>query len=226
MSNYFGKFPKIPYDINRVPNSSEYQAVTNIFLRMRMVREVLNNLSAYFVYLITEGDKPEILAEKLYKDPEAHWMILYANDIIDPVSQWPLGYNDFNNYVANKYGSIALSQTTYHHYEKIITRLDNATQTTTIQRIIIDAASQATTTTPYDNYTDMASSTVTTYVVNGKSVKETITKSAISNYDYELEVNEAKRQIKIIKPEYYGYILNQFDNYTGASKIPYIRGVL
>jgi hypothetical protein len=62
-------------------------------------------------------------------------------------------------------------------------------------------------------------------VVNGKSVKETITKSAISNYDYELELNEAKRQIKIIKPEYYGYILNQFDRLTGASKIPYIRGV-
>jgi hypothetical protein len=190
-----------------------------------MVREVLNNISAYYVYTINDGDKPEILAEKIYKDPEAHWMILYANDIVDPLYEWPLNYNDFINYIANKYGSVALAQTTYHHYEKVVTRLEQFSGVTTVERITIDYDKQADTTLPYDYYVGMAESTETTYVVNGKSIKETITKSAITNFDYENDVNEAKRLIKIIKPEYYGYILNQFDNLTGASKIPYIRGL-
>jgi hypothetical protein len=223
MANYFSKFPTIAFDIARVPNSTNYEAVTNIFFRVRMVREVLNNISAYYDYTIADGDKPEILAEKIYKDPEAHWIILYANDIVDAQYDWPLVYNDFQQYIINKYGSIALAQTTYHHYEKVITRLDSFTGTTNVDRIVIDYTSKIQSI--YDNYLYMPSCSTSTYVVNGKSVTETITKAAISNYDYENEMNEAKRLIKIIKPEYYGYILSQLDNLTSVPKQPYIRGL-
>ena len=63
MSNFFDKFPKVPYNISgeRLGN---YQAVTNIMFRFGFLRDVINNASAYESYTIQEGDTPEILAHK------------------------------------------------------------------------------------------------------------------------------------------------------------------
>jgi hypothetical protein len=35
-------------------------------------------------------------------------------------------------------------------------------------------------------------------------------KTAITNYDYEIELNEAKRRIKIIKPEFVAVFVERF----------------
>jgi hypothetical protein len=78
---YFNSFPQIPYDIAG-KQFTNYQNVTNIFFRLRVIQEVLGNISAYYEYLIRDEDKPEILAEKIYGDPEAHWIILMANNMM------------------------------------------------------------------------------------------------------------------------------------------------
>lgn len=102
MANFFEKFPRISYDIQgkRLTN---YNLVTNIFFRTRVIREVLANISAYYEYLVKDDDTPEILAEKVYGDSEAHWLILMANDIVDPQYDWPLNTRDFQNYMYKKY---------------------------------------------------------------------------------------------------------------------------
>lgn len=41
----------------------------------------------YFVlqkYICSEGDRPDLLAQKFYNDPERFWQILDANVILDP----------------------------------------------------------------------------------------------------------------------------------------------
>lgn len=88
MSKYFSLFPKIQYDIagNKYSN---FQNITNIFFRVRIIKDVLSNLSAYYYHIIRDGDTPEILAEKVYGDAEAHWIILLSNDIVDPQYDWP-----------------------------------------------------------------------------------------------------------------------------------------
>lgn len=137
MAKYFDKFPLIPYNIaGTKPN--EYQAATNIFFRLRFLRGVLSNFSAYLDYIVQDGDTPEILAEKIYGDPEAHWMILYANDIVDPQFDWPLSNRDFNNYINAKYGSSANAQIQIHHYEKVIERTESVSGLKTTTRFNID----------------------------------------------------------------------------------------
>lgn len=121
MSNFFDKFPKVPYNISgeRLGN---YQAVTNIMFRFGFLRDVINNTSAYESYTIQEGDTPEILAHKYYGSPETYWLILYANDIYDPQYDWPLDRRSFDNYIEGKYGSTANAHAQIHHYEKIVGR--------------------------------------------------------------------------------------------------------
>lgn len=228
MSNFFDTFPLIPYDIQgkRLTN---YRVVTNIFFRVRVLREVLNNISTYYEHLVMEGDTPEILAEKVYGNSEAHWIILMANNIVDPQYDWPLGYNAFQKYIIKKYGSVENAETTYHHYEKVITRTNEYYGTSYETRLTIDENEQheVDLDVPYDTYGTLAAtqSVNTINVGNGQTVIEITKKDRISFYDYEVELNESKRNIKIIKPEYYQQIIRELDDLTQNSKnLPYIRG--
>jgi len=61
------------------------------------------------------------------------------------------------------------------------------------------------------------SNDVNTYSVDGKTVIETVRGEAISNYDYELRLNDEKRLIKVIKAEYYSVIMAEFKRLTDQS---------
>jgi hypothetical protein len=230
MAQFFTKFPRISYDIagKRFTN---YQSVTNIFFRTRILREVLGNISAYYEYLVKDDDTPEILADKVYGNPEAHWLILMANDIVDPQYDWPLKYNDFNNYINKKYGSITNAQTTYHHYEKVVTREESLSRTVVETRFVINqsniANSMYDTTVPYDTYNSLPETqdVDTINMGSGKTVIEITKRDRITNYDYEEQLNEKKRAIKIIKPEYYAQIIRELDNLT-QTRQPFIRRLI
>ena len=130
ISPYFDLFPKIQYDINGDGLTTE--TATNIFKRLGILKDVINNATSYIIYEVEENDTPEIIAEKVYNDAGAGWMILYANKIIDPQFEWPLNDETFRKYITIKYGSIAIAQTTYHHFEKIVeTTVDGETHTRT-----------------------------------------------------------------------------------------------
>ena len=83
-------------------------------------------------------------------------------------------------------------------------------------------------TVPYDTYNTLAETQeVNTYNVNNKTVTEVIKRDAISCYDYEYDINERKRTIKIIKPEYYSQIIREFDALAKVNqRLPYIRRLI
>lgn len=115
---YFDNFPKVDYNLTNDPNVTE--SLTNIFTRYGILRSVLSNSVSYVLYEIEDGDTPEIIAEKVYDDPGAGWIILYANQIIDPQFEWPLTDENFKKYIINKYGSVSNATSTIHHYEKVV----------------------------------------------------------------------------------------------------------
>lgn len=137
MSKFFDYFPNIPYDIEG-KQRTDYNFVTDIFFRTRFLRSIISNISAYYEHVLDDTDTPETLAEKVYGDAESHWVILYANDMVDPQYDWPLNTKDFKNYIISKYGSIANAQTQIHHYEKIITRTEEFTGIETELKYNID----------------------------------------------------------------------------------------
>lgn len=225
MALFFDLFPKIPYNTGGT-RLTNYDTVTNILFRLQVIKSVLDNVSAYYEHTIQDGDTPEILAEKVYRNPEAHWIILLANEIVDPQYGWPLNGRDFRNYIENKYGSLAWAKTNIHHYEKVITREESETGFVTETRFDIDFQ-QLTQSEPekhYDNYVDLPEQFVETFNFGGnKTVIQTTGKAAISYYDWELDLNEKKRLIKIIKPEYYPQIINEFNELTRFASAPFRR---
>lgn len=290
MSRFLDRFPRIQYDINK--NSySNFDTVTDLTFRFGVIKDVLDNTSSYYEYVIRDGETPEILADRVYGDPEAYWIILYSNSIYDPQYDWPMNYDAFQKYISDRYGSISLAKSNYHHYEKIVSRQLENLETIYIEKQVVDYNSSVLLTCTIDDINDdrpayvgqhilqkdehdvitfsgiiasisNSNSTIqisspdgkilnsvyvyddilldepifkivtnnqdgistygnlprqpfySTYIVNNKRVVESISRNAVSFYDYELDANEQRRFIKIIKKEYYAQIIREFVNIT------------
>lgn len=107
---YFEKFPVILYDS---VGNGDFKFVTNLLRRVGLRTKVKNNVLLFDTYNIRSGQTPEEIADKLYDDPELHWVILMVNDITDRYHQWPLNENQFQAYINDKYDNIDA----VHHYE-------------------------------------------------------------------------------------------------------------
>ena len=249
MSSYFDKFPSIRYQISGVKYSS-FQTIRNLLFRTAIIREALSNSSSYIKYVIRDGDTPEILAAKVYGDPQAHWMILYANDILDAQYDWPLTSSVFPKYMIDKYRSAAeddrgetledyevlawTKDTTnvgsYHHYEKVIKNENQVEQLTTETRLVINKTrlTDDPLDVPHDYYDDLADEQDVTPInleVNGQTVIQSIYRNAVTYYDYEDELNESKRNIRIIKKEYYTQMNAEFGILTDTNAPIFMRRV-
>ena len=107
---YFANFPLIVYD--SVGNGN-FKIVTNLLKRVALRTKVRTNTLLYDTYDVKEGETPEMIADKLYDDPELHWVILFVNNITDRYHQWPMNFGQFNAFIADKYSNIDA----VHHYE-------------------------------------------------------------------------------------------------------------
>jgi hypothetical protein len=99
---YFSNFPSISYSLD--DNDLEYKLIKNPLTRVRFIREVLQNVKVFYEYDISDSDSPEIIAHKLYEDANRYWIVMFANDLIDPYYDVPLKDADLESYVKYKYG--------------------------------------------------------------------------------------------------------------------------
>ena len=91
----------------------KFKDVKNLLRRVGVRAKVKSNTSLFDTYDINSGESPEEIADKLYDNPELHWVILMVNDITDRYHQWPLNHNQFIAHINDKYDNIDAT----HHYE-------------------------------------------------------------------------------------------------------------
>ena len=188
--SYFRELPNISA-VSQLPGrarNDERVLIKNLFKRVKLRTDIDKAITAYDFRVIKEGERPDIIANKVYDDPELDWVILVTNNITNIRDQWPLSNNDLHNYMIEKYGSeAALSD--IHHYETIELR-DEFNRTVLEPGLEVDA-----------------DFTFTYTPLNG--TQQTISAAGpVSNYTYETLENEAKRVIRILKPEFLGALLS------------------
>jgi hypothetical protein len=210
MAKYFNYFPKTFYSSNNA--STGLDSVTNIIARFGFEQSLKNNSSAFYKYQIQESDTPEIIAHKYYGNAERHWIVLLFNDIIDPQFDWPLKYDVLIDFVDAKYTANGAANTTVQSglawamstnnvqaYYKIVTKTD-IDNVTLIEKIQVDA----------NTYANVATSSSSVTLQSGDAITQTITKSKKTYYDYEMEENESKREITLIKSDFVKEIEKEF----------------
>jgi hypothetical protein len=213
MARYFNNFPKLDYDLQL---NNEKSFVTNIVSRFDIDDKLKENSSIYYEYDIEDGETPEILAAKYYDSPEKHWIVLAMNNIVDPQFDWPLSYSQFNQYVDLKYSTSNYADTAntnisglvwsqnlnnVQSYYKVVTK--TVGDTVTVNKFSVDANT-------YSNNILMGVTTGDTYTFNDDtSVTISVTKETQTYYDYEMQINEDKRTIKLLRPEYVNVLENE-----------------
>jgi hypothetical protein len=191
---YFDTLPKII----QTDNVGVSRVFTNLLARASIIPDVLKNPLVYYSYDIQDGDTPEIVAYKYYGDSYRYWIVLFANELLDPQWSWPMDSNLFESYMDAKYPS-GNTTTTVHSYEKKLTQTDNSTNTITINTIDVTEA----------EYNSIVQNT-RTYTIGNSSVTVETTKRIVSVYDYEYELNESKRKINILNSVYVDQMEQQF----------------
>lgn len=182
--NYFQTLPKL-----LVKDKQSIQVATNLLARVNIISSLIEDPLIYYSYDIQDSDTPEIIAHKYYGSMSRFWMVLFANQILDPQWDWPLTGAVFDSYVNGKYTLQQLSLP--HHYEKIITN-------TTIPD---GSVSSKTITMSEEEYNNLSESSNTYSTVTG-NVNISISKNVVDNYTYELDLNQSKRNIKILNKIY------------------------
>ena len=202
MAKFFNYFPQTLYSLSDERNTADI--VTNIIARFGFEKDLKENSGIFYPYDIQDGDTPEIIANKYYGSPEKHWIVLMFNDIIDPQYDWPLDQRTIYTYINDKYSAngaanitpqtgVVWAQANIKSYYKVVTRItNNSTKDTIKEKIELDA----------NTYTNVITSTSTYTLKNGTTVTQTVSKETQSYYDYEINVNESKRKIKLLRAEY------------------------
>ena len=187
---YFNELPNISTVslLKDKSRSDERILVKNIFRRAKLRTDVDRAITAYDFYVIKEGERPDILANKFYDDPELDWVILIVNNITSIRDEWPLSNNDLNTHMIDKYGSeSALAEV--HHYETREIRDQH-------NRTVLEAGLEVD-----ENF-------VFSYTPIGGVTQDISAAGPVSNYEYERTVNDAKRIIRILKEEYVGALVS------------------
>jgi hypothetical protein len=107
---YFANFPRIPYDNY---GTGDFRLAPNILKRVAVRANVKTTTSLFDTYDVKEGETPEMIADKLYGNPEFHWVVLMMNDIVDRYHQWPMSRRQFLAHLNDKYTNV----NAVHHYE-------------------------------------------------------------------------------------------------------------
>ena len=204
MSDYFKKLPNLEY-VSRLPGAKigDYVTVKNLFKKGALEEDILNNLAFHTKYKIIGNDRPDNVAYDFYGNSNLDWLVLLCNNIINIQTEWPLLQNDFDRFLLDKYGSYdALNNT--HHYET--QEIKNSKDV-----IIVPKGLQC-----------ASDYTVTYYDYNIDQEKIVLSKdctTAVTNYEYESEIEDNKRNIFLLKPRYISVIRNDID-----ASMPYKKG--
>ena len=201
MPRYFTYFPKTVYNLDE--NNKSVDVITNIMSKFAFEPSFKDNSVVYYEYAVTDGETPEMLAHKFYGDAEKHWVILSLNDIYNPQVDWPLEQRSLIRYLDKKYydeadtanTSVTGSQwarTNVYGYYKVENQTVTKTGEKIQQKYQVDA----------NTYANIAPSTIVQTLGDGNTISVSISKEIKTYLDYEYEVNEDKRLIKILKPEF------------------------
>ena len=185
MSEFFVHYPQISYDISGT-KPAKVKTVINLMQRAKIKNVVMDDIIAYFPYSIKENQRPDHVSVEIYGDVKYTWLIFLINGITDPIYDWPLGTREFGAYIKDKYGSLTIAKNTIHHYEKILRTRVEATGTT-------DAIPEA--------KLEIDETTYDTLDSDARNIKYC--------YDWEVDRNEAKRDIKLIDRLYVADILTE-----------------
>ena len=184
--SYFRELPNLDYQspLSDKNSSLDYVRVKNLFRRVKLRDDLQNVFTLFNKYIVKDGARPDTVAEELYGASDLDWVVLITAGIVNVREQWPLSDKDLYNFALNKYGLANLNAVKYY----VTTEVKDSNK-----RLVLPAGKV------------VDSSFTIPDPSNGLATLNPVT--AVSNYEYEVDKNNKKRELFILKPEYLGIFL-------------------
>jgi len=199
---YFRELPAIAYQspFSTRSSSEEYVLVKNLFRRVKLRDDLKQSITFLQNYYVRDGFRPDQVAEDLYGRQDLDWVVLHTAGIVNVRDEWPLTSKEIYDYSSNKYGD-DLNQIRYYQTKEVKNSLG---------KVILpkDKVVDKDFTIP-----DPSSSTATLNPVTG-----------VTNYEYESNINEDKRNITILRPSYLNvFLLDMREIMTYSKSSQYVN---
>ena len=193
MSNYFNKVPNFEY-VSRLPdaNISDYIPVKNLFKKGALREDIFQDLATFTKYIVSGDKRPDNVAFEFYDDSSLDWLVLASNNIVNVKTEWPMSQLEYNQYLLDKYGSYEKINEV-HHYETVEIR--NGDNVIMVQKGLKVASDYSIT---YFDSRD--GGLVTKYPVK-----------TVTNYEYEEQLQDERRNIFLLKPQYLSIALDDLE---------------
>ena len=208
---YFNYIPDFNY-VDRNPNAKlgDQVRVKNLFRRIKLREDIFQDTTVFEKYQIRGDDRPDNIANQFYGRPDYDWIVLVSNNIVNIQTEWPMPQNTFDTFILNKYGTYQ-NANAVRHYE---TREVKNTQGV----VIVPAGQIVDKGYSYTYYEEFQQA----FVDTGDITVE------VTNYDYETRIEEAKRNISLLKRRYLPVILDDIEKEMKYKKgsSDYISGTL
>ena len=168
--------PNLLYNIGSKSLDPDFLYVKNIWRRAEILTEFKAQISLFDEENVQDGERPEDIATRLYRNPFYNWTIFVINDITDYYAQWPRSVTQLQDFISQKYSN---PQATKHH---VTTEVKDANN-----NIIVPAGK-------------VVPSNFQVSYYNGSTTVTANPVVSITNAMYETELNSKKQKIQVIKP--------------------------
>jgi len=237
MSNeYFKNFETIQYPLN-----DKLVSIKNFFKKTTVEQKSLYDVVDYTFYELSEGERPDIVASKLYGDSDLYWVLLLVNEI-ENLNEWHKDSPTFESYMNEKYegkylnataSTDIVSSTSKFLIGEAITYTDTVDPTNgrgghvvevdpTFNRIgVVGDFPRLNSVTGGSSEKSFTPSSIierrdgVSYYKNSDDTLRRNTSasgySAVTFYDDEFAKNEEKRKIKIVRPNIVNQVVKEFE---------------
>ena len=210
---YFSLIPNIEYDTKPISypfSESDFVVAKNFFRRYKINDDVFGYATFYKKYAVQDGIGIETVANSYYGSPFYDWIIILTNNYINPQFSFPVNSETVRKIAEERYGETE-AYSGIHHYETIEKKSGQ-----TVDGLDILALKGGLTVDKkfYDSQFTYFNGTQAVNV-NGNTVSK-----AITNFEYEVEENEKKREIYLLRRTYLKRFVNEFKKkniYTESS---------
>ena len=191
MSNYFKQVPDFEY-VSRLPDAkiSDYIAVKNLFKKAELRPDIFQDLSTFQKYQIKGDDRPDNVAEDFYQDSSLDWLVLTCNNIINVQTEWPMSQRDFDRFLLDKYGTYTNLESTHHHETLEVKN----------SKGVLEVES------------DFSFSYYDWWLKEQKTIATANLVTEVTNYQYEEKIEDAKRNIFLLKVRYLNLVTDDLED--------------
>lgn len=230
-NRYFENFPEIQYKLS----NGQTVFIKDFFRKSTIEQEAIDNVVEYTYYEIQDGERPDVVATKLYGDGDLHWTFFLCNKI-ENYYDWHKDNETFTNYMNEKFSGVWLnaSATTdiVSSTGKFLfgEQVSNGTYTgnvvkvdPTFKRIAVvggEWLSNQTITGVVSGKVFTLQSVVNevdgvSYYEDSNGIKKNYSDIGFDSVSFlteEIDANEEKRKIKVIRPEYIKAVVSEFES--------------